>query len=296
MTNAPVTPDPPPAKQPFQFTLRSLFVVTAVVALLLGLMVWLGFGGFLLSLLILSGIAAYRRAWTTAILLFVFTVFIPCAMPFCPCSCREAARRAQCLNNLRQLGLALHEYHNVYGSFPPAYVADQHGRPMHSWRVLILPFLEQKDLYNQYRFDEPWDGPNNRKLHDKMPEVFRCASRPSGSNPYETSYVAVTGPHTAWRDDRPVKLSEITDGSKTTILLVEMKDSGINWMEPRDLAYPPMPAKINPPSARGISSYHPGRANVLFADGHVFCLGDDAKPIAKFLTIDGGETISEDDL
>lgn len=78
-------------------------------------------------------------------------------------SVREAARRVSCLNNLRHIELALHNYHNAHGCFPPAYIVDESGRPMHSWRVL-LPYLEQEALYDQYDFSEPWDGPNNRKL------------------------------------------------------------------------------------------------------------------------------------
>src|SRR5690242_17032670 len=73
---------------------------------------------------------------------------------------REAARRSQCKNNLKQIGLALHNYHETYGGLPPAFVADDQGRPMHSWRVLILPFLGEQALYNEYNLSEPWDGPN----------------------------------------------------------------------------------------------------------------------------------------
>jgi len=77
-------------------------------------------------------------------------------------SAREAARRAQCSNNLKQIALAFHNYHDTYRTFPPAYIPDEDGNPKHSWRVLILPFLEQRALYEQYNFDEPWDSPNNR--------------------------------------------------------------------------------------------------------------------------------------
>src|SRR5207248_2869881 len=76
---------------------------------------------------------------------------------------REEARASQCLC-IKQIGLALLNYHDTYGSFPPAYVADATGKPIHSWRVLILPFMEQSSLYNAYSMAEPWDGPNNRKL------------------------------------------------------------------------------------------------------------------------------------
>src|SRR6516165_2689000 len=90
------------------------------------------------------------------------------------------AKRGQCKNNLMNIGLALHNYHDQFGSFPPACVADENGRPMHSWRVLILPFLDQTPLYNQYRFDEPWDGPNNKKLADTILAVYNCPSDDHG--------------------------------------------------------------------------------------------------------------------
>ena len=86
-------------------------------------------------------------------------------------SAREAARRMQCLNNLKQIALALHNYHDVYGVFPPAYIPDAQGKPKHSWRVLILPFLEEQGTYEKYDFDEPWDGPNNRALLTSMPRA-----------------------------------------------------------------------------------------------------------------------------
>ena len=87
---------------------------------------------------------------------------------------REAAQRSTCKNNLKQIGLALHNYHDRYQSFPPAFVADENGKPMHSWRVLLLPYLDQADLYARYNFNEPWNGPNNLKLGDEIPEVYGC--------------------------------------------------------------------------------------------------------------------------
>src|SRR5438552_18335675 len=92
---------------------------------------------------------------------------------------RESVRRSLCKCNLKQVGLALHNYREEFGCFPPAYVADRAGRPMHSWRVLILPFIDQADLYSKYNFDEPWDGPNNIKLLDEMPRLYKCPSHVS---------------------------------------------------------------------------------------------------------------------
>jgi hypothetical protein len=106
-----------------------------------------------------------------------------------------AERTAACKTNLKRLGLALHNYHDDHGSFPPPYIADKAGRPMHSWRVLLLPYLsesaEQQTVLREYRFDESWDGPHNRKLHDLTLKVFRCPSDASPAT--ETTYVAVVG-------------------------------------------------------------------------------------------------------
>jgi hypothetical protein len=90
----------------------------------------------------------------------------------------ERARQVQCANDLKQIAMALHCYHQQYGMLPPAYLADATGRPMHSWRVLLLPFLEAQSLYDQYDFREPWNGPNNSKLLTKMPYFYSCPSQP----------------------------------------------------------------------------------------------------------------------
>ena len=96
------------------------------------------------------------------------------------------------------MGVALLTYHDTYGSFPPAYIADDQGRPMHSWRVLILPYLEEKSLYDRYDFSEPWDGPDNSQLAAEMPKVYRCRSDSCSLSPTDTSYLAVVGDGTIW--------------------------------------------------------------------------------------------------
>ena len=85
---------------------------------------------------------------------------------------REAASRAQSQNNLKQFALAMHNYHSTYNHLPPAASFDKNGKPMLSWRVMILPFIEQDALYKQFRLEEPWDSEHNKKLLAKMPEVF----------------------------------------------------------------------------------------------------------------------------
>lgn len=206
---------------------------------------------------------------------------------------REAARRAQCLCNLCQITLALHNYHVAYGSFPPAHVDDADGKPMHSWRVLLLPFMEQQTLYSAYNLSEPWDSPGNRKLVRQMPPLFACPSRHPGVSTGLTSFVAVTGPRTAFPDGRTVELDDITDGSSSTIMVAEVENVDIAWTEPRDLDVRAMSFRVNDPKRAGISSPHPGGAHVAFADGGKRFLRDRVTPAAlrALCTIDGGESV-----
>jgi len=172
---------------------------------------------------------------------------------------REAARRAACANNMKQIGLALHNYHDTFGSFPPAYLPNEEGRPMHSWRVLILPFLEEGVLYDQYRFDEPWDSPHNRALAERTPSVYRCPSAPMADET-TTSYAMAVGPNALSTGPDGRDVDDFPQGLSQTPAVVEMAGAGIHWMEPRDW-------DTTGPDQPG--SYHPGVVNVLYADGSV---------------------------
>ena len=87
------------------------------------------------------------------------------------------------------------QYEAANGCFPPAYIADKHGKPMYSWRVLLLPYLDQEDLADRYRFDEPWDSPANRTVTDLAIGLYQCPSQPGVNGP-TTNYMMVVGPHT----------------------------------------------------------------------------------------------------
>ncbi len=206
---------------------------------------------------------------------------------------REAGPRAQCLNNLKQITLALQNYEASHGAFPPAYIADANGKPMHSWRVLILPHLDRNDLYKAYRFDEPWDGPNNSKLHAEDLSVFYCPSDVRGPDDRHTSYVAVVGDHTVWPGAKSVGSRAISDrdGADRTILLVETNNSGIHWMEPRDTTLDLCVAGIDGPAAgrnAGTKRNHAPGDIIAFADGHVEPFDSDmtAELLKELLTID----------
>jgi prepilin-type processing-associated H-X9-DG protein len=215
---------------------------------------------------------------------------------------REAARRITCNNNMKQIALAMHNYAQKYKSFPPAYVADKNGKPMHSWRVLILPFMEEDSLYRDYRFDEPWDSPHNRALAARMPHVYACPSEsPTGTPNTHTDYAMIVGPNTISDGPTAHRFSDFTDGTSNTIMVVEAAAAGINWMEPRDLDFTKMQFRINGgrngnsnAKQNEISSPHARGANVALCDGSVRFFSDtvDPKLLKAMTTINGGETVA----
>jgi Protein of unknown function (DUF1559) len=189
--------------------------------------------------------------------------------------------------------LAVANYHEAYGSYPPAYIADRDGRPIHSWRVLILPYLEQQSLYARYNFAEAWDGPNNRTLAGEIGNIYMRSGLEADQN-HSTSFVAVVGCHTAWPGNTPTKHADLRDGAKNTLLVVEVPDGQFRWMEPRDLEFDRMSFTINDRSGRGLGS-RLGGARVVSANGTVRTLPDnfDPKTLRAMLTADGGEAVPE---
>lgn len=205
---------------------------------------------------------------------------------------REAARRSQCKNNLKQIGLALHNYHDAYGMFPPAFIADENGKPMHSWRVLILPFLDQQALFQQYDFSEPWDGPNNSRILNTRVPVYACPSHP-GNGATTTAYTAVFGENCIFRGSESVPIREITDGTSNTILVAETKGANIPWSKPEDINVDQLgPAVIGP---NGLSSHHTGGFHVLMADGAVRFVSENInrQVLSALFTRSGGEVVGD---
>jgi hypothetical protein len=193
---------------------------------------------------------------------------------------------------MAQIGAALHAYHERYRSFPPAYVVGGDGKRRHSWRVLILPFLGRDDLYREYRFDEPWDGPNNRLLISRMPDVFACPA--SGSSEGVTNYLAVVGRATAWPERYSARLEDFLDGASYSIQLIESADSDILWLEPRDLTHLQALGRD-----RSVKRPTPGagHATVMaaLADGNVRSLALerlDRKILANLMSIAGGRPLA----
>jgi Protein of unknown function (DUF1559) len=186
--------------------------------------------------------------------------------------------------------LAVANYHDTHNQYPAAHVLGPDGQPWHSWRVLILPYIEGDALFKAYRFDEPWNGTNNSQLADQMPQVFafRGTKRPATT----TNYLAVVGAETMWPGAAGRKGDEIKDGTSQTILIVENNGLGVHWMEPRDLAFGTMPFDID--HAEGVSSWYKQPA-VVTADDMVYRLSKTMTPEAlrAALTVAGGEKLAQ---
>lgn len=209
---------------------------------------------------------------------------------------REAARRSQCSGHCCQILVALHSYHDFHGSFPPAYIADETGKPMHSWRTLLLPYLNSLQLYNEYRFDEPWDSAHNLSIAGRLPyELFNCPSRPTSTDRRMTNYVVIVGPDTAFPGAGVTKLADFTDGTDNTILFAEIGPSNILWTEPRDLVIDQMSFSINDPKQPSISSVHPYGPGVVLAGGcrtYRLTKAHTPETIRALTTIAGQEPVS----
>lgn len=146
----------------------------------------------------------------------------------------EHQRRQVDKSNLKRIGMALHQYQEKYQTFPPASIADSAGKKLHSWRVLILPFLGEDELYQKYDFSQPWDSLHNRELLGACPKVYQNAwLNPS---PGRTAYLAIVDKRTAWPGPIATRIADVRDGLSNTIHLVNVPESNRDWMEPEDIA------------------------------------------------------------
>jgi len=202
---------------------------------------------------------------------------------------REAARRMQASNHLKQLSLAMQNYHDEYQCFPPAVVTDDAGKPLYSGRVLLLPFLEEQSLYDQFDKSQAWNSPANLPLTQKAPSVYMDPSAPNGGAG-QTDFLFVTGAGTALEplpSGGSRTFAGISDGTSNTLYMVEIKNSGINWAEPRDL-------DISQPMSLPAGN-HPNVNLGVFYDGHTQAIPKQTSPqqIRAMATRSGGEVIED---
>jgi hypothetical protein len=161
-----------------------------------------------------------------------------------PMAVRSASEQAVSRNNLRILALAMLNYEASHGCLPAHALCGKDGKPLLSWRVALLPYLEQQDLYDRFKLDEPWDSKHNRKLLPLMPRVFETAplrARPgqvNGESPGTTRYQVFVGPGAVFDGPRSVPLRGIRDGTSNTLLIAEAAEP-VPWTKPQDLAFDP---------------------------------------------------------
>jgi hypothetical protein len=170
---------------------------------------------------------------------------------------REAARRTQSMNNLRQIALACLNYEAAYRKFPRN-IVDADGNPLLSWRVAILPFLEENDLYEQFNLEEPWNSVHNLQLLNRMPRAFK---NPNFASEQETVYLGFRGEGTVFGNEE-VSFAKIVDGSSNTILAVEANiEAAVEWSRPADI---PFAAEDQ---VSGVGQLRPGGFLAAFCDG-----------------------------
>ncbi len=192
----------------------------------------------------------------------------------------ETRRRTTSQNNLRQIGIGLHSLHDATGAFPPAAICDKAGRPLLSWRVALLPYIEQIPLYKQFKLEEPWNSPTNRTLTEKMPKIYAIEGKSAGP-PNTTHYQAIVGKGTAWEllsqlegqfGRKGMRLQvDFPDGTTNTILVAEVAEPVI-WTKPDDV---PFDGKQLPKFGGVVR----GGFNVVMTDGRVLFVRDNAKPL-----------------
>jgi prepilin-type processing-associated H-X9-DG protein len=194
------------------------------------------------------------------------------------------AMRSASQSDLRQVGLAFHNYHDAWGTLPPAWLADTEGQPLVSWRVLLAPYLEAEDVLNAYDMTQPWDSASNQLLVERIPSAYRS---PSASMSQTTSDVyVVTGQGFIFDGTQSVRFTDIVDGLASTIIAVEVVGHPVNWTEPRDFTETDLDGGLLSPGASGI--------NVLMADGSVRYLDAsmiNSATLRPYFTRDGSEVV-----
>jgi type II secretory pathway pseudopilin PulG len=202
---------------------------------------------------------------------------------------REAARRNQGMNNLKQLMLSLHNYHDTFETFPAhaSYSAD--GKPLLSWRVHVLPFIEENALYEQFHLDEPWDSEHNKKLIDQMPAAFLSPNSANTTESGRSNYVAPIGEGFLFDGtETGAGMRHITDGTSNTIALLEVDDEhAVPWTAPEDWEYD----EQDP--TKGLFGLRPTVGLAAFCDGSVQALveGIDVETLRALFTRSGGEVV-----
>jgi hypothetical protein len=200
------------------------------------------------------------------------------------------AQQTASRNNLKMMGLAMHNFHDVHRKFPPAVTKDKNGKPGLSWRVHLLPFLDNAPLFNEFHLDEAWDSAHNKPLVEKMPAVYKSPG--SKAEAGKTIYLTLRGKDTIFPADKDgTRLSDVVDGASNTLLVVEASDDkAVIWTKPDDLDFDPEKPLT------GLKSARPDGFLGLMADGSVRFFNDSlpAETVRRLVLRNDGQTTSLD--
>lgn len=204
---------------------------------------------------------------------------------------REAARRSTSKNNMKQIGLAMHNYHDVFSMFPPGAIETTDGKPYHSWQTQILPFMDQAPLYNDIDFDFAWDDPNNQIIFEQVLPVYLNPTIEEKISPEGYGLSHYVGNKLLLKKNKGIRIRDITDGTSNTIIAVETGQNFKPWGDPTSMTEP---ANIMSLGSGKKSSYRGGN-HVLMGDGSVRFVSENIDPeLLKVLsTPDGGERVGE---
>lgn len=277
-----------PVSDTQRFSIQTLFWIVAAVTVGLAPTAYFGWKGIVSTIcLTIAGLLivfGQKNAGLALVVLLSLGQFFHPAID----GAREAILRSDCQNSLRTLTYAMHDYESKHGHFPPPFTTNNDGEPLHSWRVLLLPFLGEQELYDQIDKSKPWDHSANLQFHERMNVVFSCAAatyhsrwRSTGNS---TPYVAVVGRRTGWQPKAKVTFGMIVDGASRTIAIVESANHRIPWMSPADPTLNSLLGKLD------FSNPHDGYLNASFFDGSVHLLSNDlgSDQITEMLLIDDG--------
>jgi prepilin-type processing-associated H-X9-DG protein len=282
-------------RRPLRFSLAAALGGMAVLCVLLAAYHAWGIDAlplWWLAIVVASVALLGRRGqpgWAMAICILATVGFMALVVQHGP---NHGAPVMECKNHLKMLALATQNYESTLNRLPPAATRTSKGKPGLSWRIAILPFIEEDKLHEKFALDEAWDGSTNGQFIDSMPYLYRCPEDRLHSDRF-TSYLAFQGGDTVFPGDRQLSIKSMRDGASNTILFSEMHDSNITWSEPRDFDAEHMDWRIGNTPRSSPGSMHgprveyldgsrrltaPGRINVAMADGSVRTFSPDTDP------------------
>lgn len=223
-----------------RLSVRTFLLIGTVLVIALAPTAYLGWKGVLSTICLLF--AGLLLIWGQRVLSLSVVMLLGLGQFFYPAinPAQDAIFRADCQTNLRRLTNAIHDFETEHGYLPPPFTTDEKGKVLHSWRVLLLPYLGERELYNRLDLDRPWNDPVNVPFHSQMPAVFGCPATKYhsrwGVSDNKTSYVVIVGDLTAWSTSRTMTFNQIRDGLSNTIAIVESAEYRTNWMSPESPA------------------------------------------------------------